>query len=65
VGKSVDPTQATRMADYFMQLKQYDKAVDILAAIDRVKSLSILIKRMCLISLHVLGGRSSRSRNST
>jgi hypothetical protein len=24
------------MADYFMQLKQFDKAVDLLAAIDRV-----------------------------
>ncbi|UJR28505.1 hypothetical protein I4U23_009743 [Adineta vaga] len=36
VGKNVDPTQATRMADYFMQLKQFDKAVDLLAAIDRV-----------------------------
>ncbi|CAF0970919.1 unnamed protein product [Rotaria sordida] len=36
VGKNVDPTQVTRMADYFMQLKQFDKAVDLLAAIDRV-----------------------------
>ncbi|CAF0995675.1 unnamed protein product [Adineta ricciae] len=36
VGKNADPTQVTRMADYFMQLKQFDKAVDLLAAIDRV-----------------------------
>ncbi|CAF1117485.1 unnamed protein product [Didymodactylos carnosus] len=36
VGKSHDSSQVTRMADYFMQLKQYDKAVDLLAAIDRV-----------------------------
>jgi hypothetical protein len=36
VGKNVDVTQVTRMADYFMQLKQFDKAVDLLAAIDRV-----------------------------
>ncbi|CAF1379534.1 unnamed protein product [Adineta steineri] len=36
VGKTADPTQITRMADYFMQLKQFDKAVDLLAAIDRV-----------------------------
>lgn len=36
VGKNVDPTQVSRMADYFMQLKQFDKAVDLLAAIDRV-----------------------------
>jgi hypothetical protein len=33
---NVDPTQVTRMADYFMQLKQFDKTVDLLAAIDRV-----------------------------
>lgn len=38
VGKNVDVTQVTRMADYFMQLKQFDKAVDLLAAIDRVCS---------------------------
>lgn len=36
VGKNADPTQITRMADYFMQLKQFDKAVDLLAAIDRI-----------------------------
>lgn len=36
IGKNVDASQVTRMADYFMQLKQFDKAVDLLAAIDRV-----------------------------
>ena len=30
------------MADYFMQLKQFDKAVDLLAAIDRVRFYFIL-----------------------
>lgn len=42
IGKNVDASQVTRMADYFMQLKQFDKAVDLLAAIDRVR-LEILI----------------------
>jgi hypothetical protein len=38
VDQNGNVTQATRMGNYFMQLEQFDKAVDLLASIDRVSS---------------------------
>ena len=38
VDQNGNVTQATRMGDCFMQLEQFDKAIDLLASIDRVSS---------------------------
>ena len=63
IGKNVDASQVTRMADYFMQLKQFDKAVDLLAAIDRVRLDIDVRHNHLMILICFLFGRSMMLQN--